>query len=379
MTGATCSFCDRRFRNQQAVRAHLRFCDAYRQGSQASVPSKGTVPKAPVARRPFIANRPPRGGALGSGRTRPRIPRLDRAEAHDFNEHEAADQEWAAPAAERQRRDLQHEEITRRWEQAREAARLRAQHEAEARARREAAEREAREQRRRIIQRVKQRVIREQRPLGYTIPAETEARALDAIERDLSRRPVEDLPESELVTIAEGIRDPIYQPVTRAQDRAREAEEEKQTLARRRTELIDFGVAYAGRELSQEHDVDGWTRLTIAQRVKQTLEQEIDGSESEADVRALADEVVDRELEDAAGEQRERARPELIAHGTAYAARALAREKDLDVRARWEIEKDVKRALEQEITGDESERDVEDLIDEMLEEELGETEADDGF
>jgi hypothetical protein len=215
--------------------------------------------------------------------------------------------------------------------------------------------------------------------MGYTIPSETEARALDEIERDLSRRPVEDLPESELVTIAEGIRNRIYQPVILAQDRAREEEERKQKQAVRRTDLVDSGVSYAGRELRQEHDLDGWTRVKIEQKVKQTLEQEVDGSESEADVRALADDVLDQELEEVAAKQREDARPELIAHGEAYAARELAREKDLDVRTRWEVEGAVQQELEQEITGDESEQDVEDLVDEVLDEELGESEADDGF
>jgi hypothetical protein len=215
--------------------------------------------------------------------------------------------------------------------------------------------------------------------MGYTIPAETEARALDEIERDLSRRPLEDLPESELVTIAEGIRNCIYQPVIRAQDRAREEEERKQEQARRRTDLIDSGVSYAGRELRQEHDLDGWTRLKIEQKVKQSLEQEIDGSESEADVQALADDVLDQELDEFAAQRREQARPELIAHGEEYARRELAREKDLDLRARWEIVDAVKQELEHEITGDESERDVETLVEEILDKELGETESDDGF
>jgi hypothetical protein len=199
--------------------------------------------------------------------------------------------------------------------------------------------------------------------MGYTIPAETEARALDEIERDLSRRPVEDLPESELATIAESIRNRIYQPAILAQEKAREEEGRKQRLAGRRMHLIDSGVSYAGRELRQEHDLDGWTRVKIEQKVKQTLEQEIDGSESEADVRALADDVLDLELEEVAAKQREDARPELIAHGEAYAARELTREKDLDVWTRWEVEGAVKRELEQEITGDESEHDVEALVD----------------
>jgi hypothetical protein len=115
------------------------------------------------------------------------------------------------------------------------------------------------------------------------------------------------------------------------------------------------------------------------QKVKRALEQEIDGSEAEAEIRALADEILDHELEVFAAKRREEARPELIDHGVAYAAHELAQEKELDSRTRWKIEDTVKQELEEEITGDESERDVKALVDEILDKELPETEGDDGF
>jgi hypothetical protein len=50
MTGARCSFCGRTFRNQQAVRAHLKACPSYRQLPKAAVPRTGSVPGTPRGR-----------------------------------------------------------------------------------------------------------------------------------------------------------------------------------------------------------------------------------------------------------------------------------------------------------------------------------------
>ncbi len=49
---------------------------------------------------------------------------------------------------------------------------------------------------------MKERVVGQWRSAGYTIPAETKARALTDIERELSALPVDELPEWELVQLA---------------------------------------------------------------------------------------------------------------------------------------------------------------------------------
>ncbi len=110
--------------------------------------------------------------------------------------------------------------------------------------------------------------------------------------------------------------------------------------------------------------------------MKEILEQEIEGNESDTDMRPLVNEILDQELEEAEEKRREQARPKLIAHGALYATRELARETDLESRERWQIEAAVKEELEQELTGDESEREVEDLVDAFLDEELGEPKND---
>src|SRR5260370_39527079 len=45
MTEARCNFCGKRFRNRQAVRAHLRGCPDYRRAPKAAVPSTGSQPR----------------------------------------------------------------------------------------------------------------------------------------------------------------------------------------------------------------------------------------------------------------------------------------------------------------------------------------------
>jgi hypothetical protein len=124
------------------------------------------------------------------------------------------DLETAEP--ERQNR---RQEATLRREYDREAARRRAEHEAQAREWRELAQRLASERRRATIQRVKDRVITNWSALGYLIPAEAKAQALKAVEAELGRLRVEELPEAEVMTLAEGVRDRIFRPLMRPRTR----------------------------------------------------------------------------------------------------------------------------------------------------------------
>jgi hypothetical protein len=86
------------------------------------------------------------------------------------------------------------------------------------------------------------------------------------------------------------------------------------------------------------------------------------------------DEIVDGALKPLQQARWEKARQQLVGHGVAYATQELAQEEDLADWERSRIARDVNPALEEEISGDESERDVEDLVDDMLDEVLGETE-----
>jgi hypothetical protein len=214
---------------------------------------------------------------------------------------------------------------------------------------------------------------------GHTIPSEAKAQALVSIDQELSRLPVDQLPRTELVTIAEGIRDRIYRPVIQAQQQARQEEERRRQQARQRTTLIAAGVAYANQALRQLHDLDSWTRLDLEQKVKRAVEQAIVGSESEADLRALVDTLVVQHLEPLERKRRDTARPRLIAHGVAYVRLQLAAEDDLQSRERLSIERAVKRDLEDGVTGEESESEVEAFVDEVLDDLRGEPEEEDDW
>jgi hypothetical protein len=194
MKVATCNFCRRSFRNTQAVRAHLKACPAY-----------GRLPKAPL---PRVGNKPRTVSAPDSD---PGV----RSPWEDVRPTPARPQPARIVAGTGQTANLSG---LARW----------------------------------MIQSVKEEVIGSWWSPDHTIPSETKAQALVAIDQGLSRLPVDQLPRTELVTIAEGIRDPIYRPVIQEEERRRQH-------ARQRTTLIAAGVTYANRALRQRHDLDSWT------------------------------------------------------------------------------------------------------------------------
>ena len=316
----TCHFCRRSFRNTQAVRAHLKACPAY-----------GRLPKATL---PRVGNKPRTVG------TPDRYPDVQLSQEDVPRPHPPRPQAPRIVAGTGQQANVSG---LARW----------------------------------MIQSVKDEVIGSWRSLSHTLPSETKAEALVAIDQELSRLPVDQLPRAELVTIAEGIRDRIYRPVIQAQQQAREEEERRRHQARQRTTLIAAGVTYANQALRQQHGLESWTRLDLEQKVKRALEQAIDGNESEADLQALVDDLLAQQLEPLESKRRETARPRLIAHGAAYVRLQLAAEDDLDARERLSIERDVKQDLEDGVTGEESTDDVETFVDEVLDNLRGETEEED--
>lgn len=320
MKPAICNFCHRSFRNTQAVRAHLKACPAYGRLPKATLPRVGNKPRTVSA--------PDRDPGIRSSREDVPPPTPPRP------------QPALIVTGTGQKANLSG---LARW----------------------------------TIQSVKDQVIGSWWSPGHTIPSETKAQALVAIDQELSRLPVDQLPRTELLTIAEGVRDRIYRPVIQAQQHAREEEERRRQQARQRTTLIAMGVTYANQALRQQHALESWIRLDLEQTVKRAVEQAIVGSESEADLRTLVDNLVAQHLEPLERKRRETARPRLIAHGVAYVRLQLAAEDDLDARERLSIERDVKRDLEDGVTGEESTEDVEAFVDEALDGLRGEIEEED--
>ena len=286
MNEATCRFCRKSFRNRQAVRAHLRHCVAYR-GRQAKTRSRQArlpVRSLPIGRPVPQAEEP----EAGFDRVDDTLPRMQEEPSRPPDTG-AADLRALLAAHEK-----------RRQNEAAEAKRLK---------------------RRQIIQRVKDRVVGQWRPAGYTIPAETKARALTDIERELSALPVDELPEWELVQLAEGVRDQRYGPVMRAQDdaqrledqRRREAQEasrrvaeqqatearERQQAEARAAALVQYGSDFAYEALQEVGDLDEQEQQRLLQRVERKLADQLSGGESKRDVQGLVDTILDEELGEA--------------------------------------------------------------------------------
>ena len=289
---ATCRFCRKSFRNRQAVRAHLRHCAAYR-GRQAKTRSRQArlpVRSLPIGRPVPQAEEPEAG--------------FDRVDDTPSRMQEATARPPDTGAADLRALLAAHEK--RRQDEAAEARR---------------------QKRRQVIQRVKERVVGQWRSAGYTIPAETKARALTDIERELSALPVDELPEWELVQLAEGVRDQRYGPVMRAQDdaqaledqRRREAQEASRRVAERQANearerqqadaraaaLVQYGSDFAYEALQEVGDFDEQDQQRLLQRVERELADQLTGGESKRDVQGLVDTILDEELGEAGDDENE--------------------------------------------------------------------------
>jgi hypothetical protein len=110
---------------------------------------------------------------------------------------------------------------------------------------------------------------------------------LQAIEVALSPLPVLELPQDELVQIAEAARDRLH-------DQAQRAQEAADALAARKRALIEYGLRYAREALDEVEDLGALERWQIDIEIKRELE-ELTGRESHASVEELVDDILDRE------------------------------------------------------------------------------------
>lgn len=331
---ARCKFCGAKFQSKQGVRAHLKHCEAYqgRKSEPEGTPPAyiGTEPKA----------REPKASAKGAfdpvGHARQEF-QTEEARLH-LRQLQAAHRELDAREAERKRRTRQEAEAKATQTREEREARLRAELEAQERRRKEETARALAQKRRELLQRVKRRVVDDWSPWGYTIPAETKARALKEIEQELAGLAVEELPESELILIAEGGRDRIYRPVMEAEDEAKRRKEAEREAARKRKE-------------SEAQERMGM----IVGAIVEGLEKAERGRQ-EAEAR--------RRLE----EKKRR----LLQHAQGYARGELAEleeREDLGAPVRLIVLRRIEE-MGQDLTGDEDHEAIEDLVDQILDEAL---------
>ncbi len=390
----TCMYCSKPFKNAQALRAHLGHCTPRRvqQGAE------------PIGSRPGSQAAYRQPGSLKAGGVAE--PVLDELQA------ERAKLDLRKVKAEHRRLDGEEQERAGCEEAAREQARLerQAEREAEERAERET-RREAR--RRELIQDAKKRA-ESSWARGRAIPSPVKAQALRAVEEELaSLARLEALPAQEIRELAQGAWDGVVLPWVqtleaqeeRERQRRREAEEAKQRLVAR-------GKRHAEDRLDAE-GVQGLDRFGITLGVSPALDREIEGTESTQDVEELVEGLLAPEIKrvrrqaeerrrqeeererqrqeqeekrqrqqaEWARQQRERQeqaiearlaanRQRLASHGQYHALRILNEENELKPSERFQVAGEVKEQLLDELDGDESQEEVEDLVEEILGEEL---------
>ena len=202
-------------------------------------------------------------------------------EAH--GELDAREEAKRRAAAEQQAHELQGRVVA---EREREAARARAAFEAEARQQTEEDKQRLKAKRREMIQETKRQVVEDWIP-HIRLSSELKAQILQAIEAKLAPLPVEELPQAELVQIAEAVRDRLYNEAVAAQNAAAARLQNKQLLWL-------HGLVYARKELRNVEGLSRSERCDIELRVLAELEK-LTGGESHAHVMEWVDDILDDE------------------------------------------------------------------------------------
>lgn len=284
---AVCRFCDQEFSNPQAVRAHLRGCGAYKErgaGAVVSVAAPVSMPKRQARKA---------GGTGGFSRADQIQGEVAASEARLRLRHvEAAHRDFEQEEQRARDRELATQRVRRDEEQA-----------ARARVEREKVEATVRTGRRAIIQGIKAEVMR--RSVPYHVSSALQAGAVQAIEKDLSGLPVDELPRAELLQIAEAARDRAYQPAIEEQRKSQERDKRRsqESLERmgKMRKAREYVQSYLDREVrcsGLEDEVDYFERRKIADRIKDSLEMEFedDSNPSAAVLRETVEDLVSEEL-----------------------------------------------------------------------------------
>ncbi len=288
---SACQFCGRGFSNRQAVKAHLKSCAAYR--DRGSRPNRiGSLSIAEPDRFASDERDDPAADSDGADLTLRQLQRrlsservrLQLRELDDTNAD--LDRQGEAKRRERERNAAQEADAARASELARQEAAQRAADATARQERREAAERERQATRRATIQEVKRQAVDEWFG-GFAMPTDLKPRIRIAIERALEPLPLEELPMSELVELARGIRDSLYREVKDGIDQAA-------SRAQQRKRLMDHGVSYAQRELLGVEGLDAMDKWRIERVVNSELAA-VTGEESTDDIEDWIDEILDDE------------------------------------------------------------------------------------
>jgi len=189
--------------------------------------------------------------------------------------------------------------------------------------------------------------------------------------------PPDEVPPVEQAEVEEGSRNLLLRSAL--QD-ANEAERRERIKHAR----IETGKRYAEGKLKGTLHLNPWDRYLATTEVDVALNRELTGEESPADAERIADGVLTPWLEKEerckrekkhkeAEERRCERKRELIEYGETY-ARDAAAEEGLSPTDKITFYGNVRRELEKELDGSETEEDVETIVDELLDEILEEGE-----
>ncbi len=281
---ATCKFCGEKFKNSQAVRAHLKSCPEYAGTGRSSD-------------RGFSALREPNARKSTEAEISPAVQMRERVLAERLR------LELRQAEAEHRRLDEETADAERRSKEAGERERRRALD-------RERAERESllAEERREKARRVAREKIQRAKDVafgwfGSGVPKEVEAKARIAIEKELSGFPVCNLPQEEINEIALGVRDSVYAPYRKTQNQREEAEARRRriederrarqfVLTLKKSALVSYALDYA----KAEWEINPLDWAEVRQEIETALDREISGDESKADVQEVVNQVLGEEL-----------------------------------------------------------------------------------
>jgi hypothetical protein len=251
---AKCGFCHRRFRSEQAVKAHLKHCKRYEISQSKKACALGRKPKAAITTL-----------ATAAVQSIPPVAAADLSAP--LREFEKAMGELST---------TQHAPQT------------------------------PQQRRREIVQAAKAEVIDRYRPSSGTVTASMRGSAKMLIERELCTVPVEEVPFEEVLELAAAIRARIYEPCFRKQAReadrqhaAHEARRRKQIedLAagaradRRKTTLIEQAIGQA-RARCEVQQIRGRDRLSVLVDLEVQLKELLTGGESVPDAQVIIQTVL---------------------------------------------------------------------------------------
>jgi hypothetical protein len=298
---AACRFCGAEFSNAQAVRAHLKGCGAYqnrppRQTPDAA-PRQASLGEDSLGALSLGSDRPASGIAPESAFDP--VRRLEkeiaaqrlRLQLREVEEaHREMDRRAEATERARQQAEQQEAEAKRDAEREREAARRRAENQSAEQARRQAEDSRRRAERRTIIQDIKNTSMHRW-PMSS---ADRRAQALQDIENALSGLPVDELPEAELIQIADGICSKAQQTERQATQRDFQAALHDLGRVGRRSQLMQHGQDFAARELRGVEGLSAFDQAQIVQRVANALE-DVTGDETRDAIESRVEAILERE------------------------------------------------------------------------------------